>query len=340
MEDHIRRLILDHILRSKDYTEIIDGFHTIPKHILGKNGNKLDLPNKRFELLKNQSSYSRNFKEYLEKDLKEYNIQECIVIIRYKDLWKSIQNKYKLTGENLYFSLDYYLPKYKLAIEIDSNLHNLEYDKARDEYNYAIYGITTLRFYEFGENLFTKKLDLQKLKDNTDSYINYCNQWNLNLNCLRSFDNYSDIIYQNFIDDYKKELEILDKLLNYLGYPQNRFINTEKFAIVEGELSILSKKKVNTRKLEILFNTLFHNKSLTIYDNIFSNSLDTIISVVKSRYNFNWRKFLNKNNTIPAWIPLVVTIPVPVKVINKILPMTKEDKLIIDMVIKGEFQNP
>lgn len=342
MEDHIKRLILDHILRSKDYTEIIDGFHTIPKHILGKNGNKLDLPNKRFELLKNQSSYSKNFKEYLEKDLKEYYIQECIVIIRYKDLWKSIQNKYKLTGETLYFSLDYYLPKYKLAIEIDSNLHDPEYDKARDEYNYAVYGITTLRFYEFGENLYTKKLDLQKLKDNTNSYINYCNQWNLNLNCLRSFDNYSDIIYQNFTDDYKNEIVILENLLNYFNYFSPKFYNTKKFYITEGELKKLNINNIslNIKNLKILFNRIFLYKSLIIYNGIFNNSLDTIISIVKNKYNFNWKKFIKKTKTIPAWIPLVVTTPVPMEFVNRILPMVEEDKIIINLIRKGEFQNP
>lgn len=334
MKEKLKKIILDYVLLSKDYSDYIDNRYFIPKHIIGKINKKIDLSSLRYKLLMNQSSYSENFKNFLDDSGINY-YQEHIVLIRDQELWNSIQKKYGLVGENLYFSLDYYLPEYKLAIEIDSNLHSQDYDRARDEYVFEIYRVRTIRFMEYGNNLYQTKLYNEELINIIDQAKNIQLLRNIRSNLL-PIDNYIDIIFQNFIDDYKKEIEILDKLLDYLGYSQSRFINAKKFTITEGELNIVvNKKKVNIRKLEILFNMLFYNKSLTIYDNIFNNSLDVIISVVRSRYNFDWRRFLNKNTTIPAWIPLVVTTPVPIKAVNKILLMTEEDKLIINMIIKG-----
>lgn len=338
MKESIKKIILDYVLLSKDYSDYVDNRYFIPKLITGKISKKINLPDLRYKLLINQSSYSKSFKDFLNDSGINY-YQEHIVLIRDQNLWESIQKKYGLVGENLYFSLDYYLPEYKLAIEIDSNLHSQDYDKARDEYIFETYRVRTIRFMEYGDNLYQTKLYNEELMNIIDQAKNIQLLRNIRPNLL-SIDDYTDIILQNFIDDYKKELEVLDKLLDYLGYPQSRFINTERFVITEGELNTLSKKRVNTKRLEILFNMLFYNKSLIIYSGIFSNSLDLIISVVKSRYNFNWKKFIKKIKMIPAWIPLTVTTPVPVEFINRILPMTEEDKLIINMVIKGEFQSP
>lgn len=339
MKEKLKKIILDYVLLSKDYSDYIDNRYFIPKHIIGKINKKIDLSILRHKLLMNRSSYSENFKNFLDNSGINY-YQEHIVLIRDQELWNSIQKKYRLVGENLYFSLDYYLPEYKLAIEIDSNLHSQDYDRARDEYIFEIYRVRTIRFMEYGNNLYQTKLYNEELINIIDQAKNIQLLRNIRPNLL-PIDNYIDIIFQNFIDDYKKEIEILDKLLDYLGYSQSRFINTKKFTITEGELNIVvNKKKVNIRKLEILFNMLFYNKSLTIYDNIFNNSLDVIISVVRSRYNFNWKKYIKKIKIIPAWIPLTVTTPVPTEFIDRILPMTEEDKLIINMIIKGEFQNP
>lgn len=46
-----------------------------------------------------------------------------------------IQNSLRLEGQRgLFFLLDYYFPELRLAVELDSDLHNRENDKIRDRY--------------------------------------------------------------------------------------------------------------------------------------------------------------------------------------------------------------
>ena len=73
-------------------------------------------------------------------------------------LWMMIKNK-QLNGERFlrqysigHFVVDFYCPKYKLAIELDGEVHNSEeaevYDTKRTEYLQSL-GITVLRFENF-----------------------------------------------------------------------------------------------------------------------------------------------------------------------------------------------
>lgn len=43
-----------------------------------------------------------------------------------------------------------FFPDYNLIVEIDSNYHDQNYDRARDEYLNIMFGIHTLRLFEFG----------------------------------------------------------------------------------------------------------------------------------------------------------------------------------------------
>lgn len=70
-------------------------------------------------------------------------------------MWGSICNNIKITEEDYlhrnYFLTDYFFPEYNLAVEIDSDLHDQEYDKARDFYIKSNWGIDIIRMYEFGK---------------------------------------------------------------------------------------------------------------------------------------------------------------------------------------------
>ena len=72
-------------------------------------------------------------------------------------MWGSICKNNKITEEEYlhrnYFLTDYFFPEYNLAVEIDSDLHDQEYDKARDFYIKSNWGIDIIRMYEFGKLL-------------------------------------------------------------------------------------------------------------------------------------------------------------------------------------------
>lgn len=47
---------------------------------------------------------------------------------------------------------DYLFPDYNFIVEIDSELHDLNYDIARDNYIVFSFGVSTLRLFEFGRD--------------------------------------------------------------------------------------------------------------------------------------------------------------------------------------------
>lgn len=82
-------------------------------------------------------------------------LKEFPLIIEDRSMWGSICKNNKITEEEYlhrnYFLTDYFFPEYNLAVEIDSDLHDQGYDKARDFYIKSNWGIDIIRMYEFGK---------------------------------------------------------------------------------------------------------------------------------------------------------------------------------------------
>lgn len=102
------------------------------------------------------SKWVRYFEVLLSTFYTNYRyLKEFPLIIEDRNMWGSICRKTKITEEDYlhrnYFLTDYFFPEYNLAVEIDSDLHDQEYDKARDFYIKSNWGIDIIRMYEFGE---------------------------------------------------------------------------------------------------------------------------------------------------------------------------------------------
>ena len=60
------------------------------------------------------------------------------------------------------------MPDFNLLVEIDSQLHEIDYDKARDDYIRLKYGLETIRFYEYG------RYSYQTFENNFQFLKHYC----------------------------------------------------------------------------------------------------------------------------------------------------------------------
>lgn len=70
-------------------------------------------------------------------------------LIVYKEFPIVIQNSLRLPGQSgMFVLLDYFFPQLRLAVELDSNLHNKEADKLRDAYLGKL-GIKVWRLLDF-----------------------------------------------------------------------------------------------------------------------------------------------------------------------------------------------
>ena len=326
-------------MRSNEYVFLLDNNYYIPK-FLYKEKKKINLLKYRNKFLNNQSQYSLNFKEDLEK--LGYNfIQEFTIIIIYKDIWEEILNTFGIIDESTrsitYFSLDYYLPDIGLAIEIDSDYHkNRElYDKARDIYIENMYGINTLRFYNYGDNVYKRKEYLSLLKQSINTKTKYITSWNLT---SRIFFDYSSIITENFIKDNEKELIILEKFIT--GYGIEKFIRNDIIEITEGEfLNYIGQNKESEWNIK-LFCILVERiscKKIVIHMGIYKYSLQYIVGIYKNRYNIDWDRLVNFLGYIPAWIPKISSgCPVYNKYINLIRSQNEEDVRILKLL----YYNP
>lgn len=101
------------------------------------------------------SKWVRYFEVLLSTFYTNYRyLNEFPLIIEDRNMWGSICRKTRITEEDYlhrnYFLTDYFFPEYNLAVEIDSDLHDQEYDKARDFYIKSNWGIDIIRMYEFG----------------------------------------------------------------------------------------------------------------------------------------------------------------------------------------------
>lgn len=146
--------ILKRYLRGNNrYSFMVDGY-LFPKFLISTKNNIIDLEDNREQNLHQGSRWSPNFKNFLDTEYKSVRyIREFPIIIKDRKLWKSLCTKYQLDEDKLgrnYFLVDYFMPDFNLLVEIDSQLHEIDYDKARDDYIRLKYGLETIRFYEYG----------------------------------------------------------------------------------------------------------------------------------------------------------------------------------------------
>lgn len=207
----MNRKLLNKFLRSSDRFSFYLGEYCFPKFM--QSG-----PNKYFSLEDNRkqnleqadSAWSRYFKSILQCYSGLYYIREFPLIIERRNRWENycLANM-ALDNESLnrkYFLADYFFPDYNLLVEIDSDLHIQEYDKARDEYIQEIWGLKTLRFNEFG------------CSPENQSY--YIREFNKVIECGKT--NRVSMVYNSLLVDYfnyklgsiKQNIDAVERIIN------------------------------------------------------------------------------------------------------------------------------
>lgn len=134
------------------------GRYLIPTYYKTRNGCTINLEtNRNSALIENESKWSKFFDLMVKRIYSnEIVYKEVPLIIEDISKWDSCCDRYEISDEEQrgrnYFLADYVFPEYNLIVEIDSNLHDYDYDKARDDYIKSTWGFNMLRFFEFGSN--------------------------------------------------------------------------------------------------------------------------------------------------------------------------------------------
>lgn len=139
-----KNALLKYLEGSRDYTFRIEDY-IVPKFIENINGYPIDIQDNRNNALRQGSAWSPKFRSMLQNT--------------YPDLRFVREFPFVIDDRRYYFIVDYLFPDYNFIVEIDSDLHKTDYDKARDNYILFSYQIPTLRLFEFGKD------------DNSDLYL-------------------------------------------------------------------------------------------------------------------------------------------------------------------------
>lgn len=239
-----RRKLLNYLLSTGDYCFKIDNF-LIPKRLISERGYPINLEYNRQQNVDQGSFWSPNFRKVLEKKYKKtVYIREFPLIIQDQDVWRGLCNKYCVSDiehrRKNYFVADYFFPRQSMLVEIDSDYHLDVYDNARDEYVQNTYGISTLRFYKFGE---------KKAKDK--QYIRDFNSWLAKRKGLVTSLDYTTMILEKF---YKENEDILDLLELIDILVQRKSIKDNTYTL--NPVMIQGMSEYSIHKLQyIVFNT-------------------------------------------------------------------------------------
>ena len=134
-----------------------------PVYALSESGKVMNFKSISYPTPRSKKKFTRN------KQLSQRSMQAKIFdafinvgyfdpLIVYREFPVVIQNALRLPGQSgMYYYLDYYFPELHLAVELDSDLHNLEKDKFRDLYLNKL-GITVFRIQDL------QKPNIQKTK--------------------------------------------------------------------------------------------------------------------------------------------------------------------------------
>lgn len=187
-----KKRLLKYLRGNRDYTFKIKNY-LIPKQFVTIKNNPIDLEKNRENNLEQGSTRSPKFRKFLDTKHKSIGyIREFPLIIKDQKLWLSLCKVHQvpkgLWSRN-YFMVDYFIHDYNFIVEIDSQYHNEEYDKARDDYIKREYGLDIIRFYEYGKDA------NQKFLDDFEFFVNYCKR----LNVVPVKISYSEVILTSYL---------------------------------------------------------------------------------------------------------------------------------------------
>lgn len=137
--------------------------------------------------------------------------------IKNQNLWLSLCKVHQVPKElqsRNYFLADYFIHEYNFIVEIDSLYHNVEYDKARDDYVKLEYGLDVLRFYEYGKDVG------QKFLNDFEFTINYCKRSNV----VPVKISYSDLIVTSYLSINSKLAKVIVNAEHILAENKNKKI--------------------------------------------------------------------------------------------------------------------
>lgn len=309
-----RDLIKIHALSNKYYAEEIEEGYIIPSFLYKDDGSTIDLKgNRNNSKLNSNSSYSTNFKNDLIK-YKQYNnsnisnyITEFPFIINDSILWNKLLD---IEGAPMddknrtkkYFIFDFLFPNIGTIVEIDSNLHTLYYDRARDKYVKIKTGIETIRFFEYGEDPF-------KRKDYWKSFLEKINKISTNRINKITIDQ-SEIIVDNYIRDNKFSVNSSNIIESYVG--EELFKITDGIILTYSDLvSILpnyfnqfieiNQLNINIEYLKDFFKNILKKDLIIFPTNNYSYKI--IYYLLSGFYDNGWNLFINNNiSTLPGWV--------------------------------------
>ena len=210
-----RKKLLKYLRGNRDYTF---KNYLIPKQILTVKDHCINLEQNRENNLKQDSTWSPKFQEFLDTKHKNIDyIREFPLAIKNQNLWLSLCKVHQVPKElqsRNYFLADYFIHEYNFIVEIDSLYHNVEYDKARDDYVKLEYGLDVLRFYEYGKDVG------QKFLNDFEFTINYCKRSNV----VPVKISYSDLIVTSYLSINSKLAKVIVNAEHILAENKNKKI--------------------------------------------------------------------------------------------------------------------
>ena len=147
-----------------------------PVYAIGKNERLVNFKSIIYPNPRSIKRFTRN--KQLRNRSKQASMFDCLINIGYfggLDIYREfpviIQNSKRLPGQDkgLFYLCDYYFPSLKLAVELDSELHDKGKDEIRDRYLQETHGIKVFRMEDFHKPTTQrgKFKDLVKILKNT-----------------------------------------------------------------------------------------------------------------------------------------------------------------------------
>jgi hypothetical protein len=131
-----------------------DIYQVYPVYALSESGRVVNFKSIIYPNSRSKKKFTRN-KQLSNRSLQAKIFDALIEVgffdplIVYKEFPVVIQNSMRVPGQSgMFVLLDYFFPQLRLAVELDSDLHNKESDKLRDEYLEKL-GIKVWRLLDF-----------------------------------------------------------------------------------------------------------------------------------------------------------------------------------------------
>lgn len=231
------------------------GEFIIPAFIFNKDNRLIDLRKNRFNNFnERKSTWVRFFELIITRYYPWLSYcREVPLIIEDRNLWRNFctTEGVECSPENLdrnYFLADYIFPEYNLMVEIDSDLHDKEYDNARDDYVKSTWGFNILRFFEFGSN----PSSMGKYLDRLDQATSPRNRNDAVLD-------YSDYLENWFITKYPKVYNLIDQVDLYVTSNTKEVIKSIKLhnILQKSDLKFLQKNGLRFKLLRNYFKFIY-----------------------------------------------------------------------------------